>query len=430
MRDTTGNRNRAAGGPGFRRKRNGPNVYTRSAESGEKTHGGDRLTTDTDIGRSKGAEGAENGGAARGFGGIKSARIGFEQLLDMKEVRRLALKIRNGISGDMPSGPGLECTANIDDALPRSAQDIKTVMDSYDTLHSECAAVLDSSASATPNGAARVRLLAERCIESFCSDSNLWLNAATRKSTGGIFAINHSLNVCLYSIAVALHLGYSREQVVEICVAALLHDIGMLLVPWEIILKNGGLTQDEWFEIQKHPLLGCVLMARISGLPESVGIAVLQTHERENGKGYPLRSTAASIHRHAKIVQVADIYEALTSPRPYRDEHIPYRAIEMVVKMTRQGLLDGAIVKALIAGLSLFPVGSLVKLNDGRVAKVIRAHELSFAKPVVRPVAGADGTVIQNERRERIELAGNKNVYITGALAHSTAPSINIMGGF
>ena len=153
---------------------------------------------------------------------------------------------------------------------------------------------------------------------------------------------------------------------------ALLHDVGMLLIPEEIRFKKGRLSKDEWYEVQKHAILGMHVLEKIPNLPESALYVAYQTHERENGKGYPKQRTGRFIHAFAKIVQVADVYESLCSQRDYRPPYLPYRAMELLIKMSVRNLLSIDFVKAFLAYASLFPIGSVVELSNHCIARVVQ----------------------------------------------------------
>jgi len=272
--------------------------------------------------------------------------------------------------------------------------------------------------------------LAKRFVDIFITDRNILLNISSKKPVGENYLYHHSLNVCLLAINIAASCGYSEKQVVEIGMGALLHDVGMLLIPREIFLKKGRLSQEEWYEVQKHPVFGLHLLEKIHRLPESVSYVAYQTHERENRTGYPKQRGGNLIHRFAKIVQTADIYESLSSPRSYRTAFLPYESMERLIKMTRSGLLAGEYVKAFLRYASLFPVGSLVELNDKRIAKVVRANGDSFAKPVVSVVSDGSGTLVPKEIVEEINLADNIDIYISKALASDHVKGIDLMDGF
>jgi HD-GYP domain-containing protein (c-di-GMP phosphodiesterase class II) len=204
----------------------------------------------------------------------------------------------------------------------------------------------------------------------------------------------------------------------------------MLLVPREIFLKKGRLTKDEWYEVQKHSMLGLHLLERVKKLPASAPYIAYQVHERENGQGYPKQRSGRFIHNYSKIVQVADVFESLSSPREYRAPYIPYRAMEVIIKMSKRCLLASEYVKALITYVSLFPVGSLVELSNHTIAKVISANESHFTKPVVSVIADHEGNLLPAEKIYRIDLAGDHALQITRAIESNQLPGLDIMHGF
>ncbi|MDD5675827.1 MAG: HD domain-containing protein [Chitinivibrionales bacterium] len=212
--------------------------------------------------------------------------------------------------------------------------------------------------------------------------------------------------------------------------AALFHDVGMMLIPSEIRTKPGKLSIDEWYEVQKHPVLGLHLLEKVSNISDIVSLTAYQTHERENGKGYPKQRPSRFIHRFAKIVQIADVFEALSSPRSYRGAYIPYHAMEMIIKMSRQGLIPGDFVKSFLEYVSLFPVGSIVELSDHRLGKVVKANTTSLSKPTVSILVNEVGRTLAKDQIYQEDLSENTTVQIVKAYTASYLENIGIMDGF
>ena len=229
---------------------------------------------------------------------------------------------------------------------------------------------------------------------------------------------------------IAASSGYNEKQVIEIGLAALLHDVGMLLIPAEIRLKDGRLTPDEWYEVQKHPVLGLHLLERIPRLPPMVPIVVYQSHERENGSGYPRQRNSRLIHAYSKIIHCADIYEASSAPRSYRPAMPPYTCMERLVKMARQGLLNGDFVKAFLYYASLFPVGSVVELSDRRIGRVIATNGGAFTKPWVSILIDAEGRRLPENEIYQVDLKNVPEVQISQSLPYSHIENMALMLGF
>jgi HD-GYP domain-containing protein (c-di-GMP phosphodiesterase class II) len=241
-------------------------------------------------------------------------------------------------------------------------------------------------------------------VESFVitlmTDKNILLNLSNIQPSGEDYLYHHSLNSCLISMNIATASGYSKNQIIEIGCGALLADIGMMLIPEKIRFKKGQLSRDEQFEIYKHPVIGYDLLSRMADVPEAVRVAVYQHHERDNQRGYPKGSSKHLIHNYAKIIGIADVYMALIAPRTYRKSFKPYDAMKIVIQMANQGILDIKHVKNFVSYMSLFPVGSFVKLKSGKIAKVIQANESMYSSPVV--------SVIFNEKEE---IMGETGIY-------------------
>jgi HD-GYP domain-containing protein (c-di-GMP phosphodiesterase class II) len=261
-----------------------------------------------------------------------------------------------GRTPDKPSGPALAGRASQVAVGERTQQQKRDVSKAYDNALAEVTGILNRLADGHQMNGNEVRDIVKRFVKIFVTDRNILLNISAKKHSGTNHLYHHSLNVCLLAVNIAASMGYSEMQIVEIGMGALLHDLGMFLIPDSIMAKQGRLSEEEWYEVQKHPILALHLLERIRQLPDSVPYMAYQTHERENKTGYPKQRGTHLIHNFAKIVQVADVYEAMSSPRSYRAAHIPYKAMENVIKMTRQGLIAGDYVEAFLRYASLFPV--------------------------------------------------------------------------
>uniref|UniRef100_A0A7C2K2M9 HD-GYP domain-containing protein n=1 Tax=Schlesneria paludicola TaxID=360056 RepID=A0A7C2K2M9_9PLAN len=196
----------------------------------------------------------------------------------------------------------------------------------------------------------------------------------------------HSLQTAMLAASMGTTMGLRADELMELAFGCLLHDVGMLLVPQEILNVAGPMTPTQRLEIQKHPIYSADLIQNCRDVPPGARHVVYQMHERMNGSGYPRQRTGPQIHPLARIAAIADMYLALVSPRPFRPPLEPYRAIEKLLFSTRQGLFDASAVRALIHTVSVFPIGSGVQLSDGRTARVIRGNRDQFARPVVQIV--------------------------------------------
>jgi len=211
----------------------------------------------------------------------------------------------------------------------------------------------------------------------------------------------------------ATSLGYGTEQVLEIAYGSFLADIGMLKLADKIVGKPGKLTANETLEIQKHPMIGVDLLKNFTNIPLTTPLIVLQSHERLDGTGYPKNRKSPTIHKYSKIVSVADVYDAMISKRNWRPAKLPYEAMTEILQMGNQQKLDIDSIKGLLKYTSVFPVGSMVLLSDGKKAKVISSNESDFTKPIVCIMSVEGGAIKEGER---IDLTKQKNISIQKVL--------------
>lgn len=202
---------------------------------------------------------------------------------------------------------------------------------------------------------------------------------------------DHCLQMSLLGMALAIEVGMSESMVRSIGLAGLLHDWGMTRIPESLLNAPRILTQGEFVEIQRHPIHTVDLLQRVVGIPRQAPLICYQVHERPNGSGYPRGRIGKSIHPCARILNVADVYIALTSPRPFRKALTPPAAIECLLHHAHERIADPGIVRALVNVMSLFPIGTLVELSDGTAARVLRRNGNHYASPIVQVVKQRNG---------------------------------------
>jgi HD-GYP domain-containing protein (c-di-GMP phosphodiesterase class II) len=361
---------------------------------------------------------------------VKMGQEGLQQLLQSDKVQKFDEAAKAGAFSDRPIGPALKTRATQAPVGQRSDEYKSNMKTTYAEALRNIRFMLTSLADYVEIEGATIRTVVESFVKTWLADRSILLNILNTKSTEEEYLYHHSLNVCLLSVNIAASAGYSERQVIDIGIGAALHDVGMLLVPREIRLKKARLTTDEWYEVQKHSVLGLHILERVSRLPESASFIAYQTHERENGQGYPKQRNSRLIHRFSKIVQIADVFESLSSARPYRAAYIPYRAMETIVKMSQKNFLASEFVKPLVAYMSLFPVGSMVELNDHTIGKVVQANETHFTKPIVSILADSSGNLLPKDKILLIDLSKNESVQIVKAVESSRLPGLDIMHGF
>jgi HD-GYP domain-containing protein (c-di-GMP phosphodiesterase class II) len=258
--------------------------------------------------------------------------------------------------------------------------------ETFDEHHRACEQVRDLVAGLGEGeafSAEAARHLLADALERAAQDLDLFVCMGINPlEANSIYA--HSMNVATLAVAVGATLGLDHSSLCDLGIGCLVHDAGMLKVDKRLSESPRILSDAEFVEIAKHPVISADLLHRsVKAVPTAVRMIAYQTHERCNGSGYPRGVTSEKIHPLSKIAAVADAYVALVSPRPHRHAMLPYRAMAKMLHDVRGGLFDSAIVRALLQTVSLFPTGSFVELSDGRVGKTIRANGHAYHRPIL-----------------------------------------------
>ena len=225
------------------------------------------------------------------------------------------------------------------------------------------------------------------------------------------FLINHSMRSTVLAITIGLQLKLPIEKLIELGVACILHELGQIRLPPQLYLTDRKLTQSEKNEICTHPVISYNILKGFD-FPLSICLGVLEHHEKENGKGYPRHLSGASISPYAKIIAVACSFEAITSPRHYKEAKSSYEAmVELLKNESKQ--YDETVIKGLLFSLSLFPIGAYVCLSDGKIAQVTDVNPENPKNPIVqilneKDANGEPKTVQTNDTTLRIVRVLNK----------------------
>ncbi|MEW6771002.1 MAG: HD-GYP domain-containing protein [Bacillota bacterium] len=195
----------------------------------------------------------------------------------------------------------------------------------------------------------------------------------------------HSVNVCILATVAGANLGWNREQLEELALGALLHDVGKVRVPPEILNKPGELSKREFDEVKKHTVYGEEMLET---MPPEVRRIARSHHERLDGTGYP--DGISDIPATVQLTGLADVYDALTAERLYRRAYQPHEAFEMIAG-TGNFWFDHLLVQAFLFNIAAFPVGSIVSLSSGAVAVVVENKPGLSLYPKVRVLFAPTG---------------------------------------
>ncbi len=209
------------------------------------------------------------------------------------------------------------------------------------------------------------------------------LLSIVRLKTIDDYTYMHSVAVCALMISLGKRLGLVGEELHQVGMAGLLHDVGKMGIPMEVLNKPGKLTNNEFTVVQNHPMKGWEILKKAQ-VTDPIPLDVcLHHHEKMDGSGYPERLSGAAISLHARMGAVCDVYDALTSDRPYKQGWDPGEAIKRMAEF-RVGHFDESIFQAFVKTIGIYPTGSLIRLKTGRLAVVIDQTDKSLLTPKVK----------------------------------------------
>jgi len=249
--------------------------------------------------------------------------------------------------------------------------------------------------------------------------STVYRNRAAILNIAGMKKIDeytfvHSVNVAAYTTIIGLELGIERKELEEICTGALLHDVGKMLVRENVLNKPGKLTPEEFEEMKLHTIMGYEIL-RENGIEEKMAIIAKGHHEKCDGSGYPQGLTEKELPLSVQMAAITDIYDALTSDRIYKKAIDSNNAMAMILTETGKHY-NPKLVGVFQRAVGIYPVGSLVKLNNGYIARVLEQNE-----GIVRPIIQL---LYDNEGRELfdqvvIDLMQNDALFIVKGIGNS-----------
>ncbi|MDR2194881.1 MAG: HD-GYP domain-containing protein [Treponema sp.] len=202
------------------------------------------------------------------------------------------------------------------------------------------------------------------------------------KQTTQNYLVCHTVKSSIIALVIGLYLKLPTHQLIELGIAAVVHEIGMIKIPPQVYMSRHPLMQQEKRAILAHPVLGCDFL-KFSGFSVRVCTAVLEHHERENGSGYPQRKTGDRIGLYAKIIAIACSYDALTADRPHKEFKDGFMSMLDLLKNENKRY-DERVIRALVCSLSLYPIGSYVLLSNNKTGQVIDVKPETPRYPIVQ----------------------------------------------
>lgn len=226
----------------------------------------------------------------------------------------------------------------------------------------------------------------------------------------------HSVNVAAYTTVLAKDYGMENEELKKLCAGALCHDVGKMLVRKEVLNKPGRLTDEEFEEMKSHPTLGYNLLKE-NGIDEDIALIALYHHERIDGSGYPMGLHEDQLPISAQITAITDVYDALTSDRVYKKAIESNNAMMIIVSESGRHF-NPKFVSIFQRAVGIYPIGSLVKLNNGYIARVLEQNE-GIVRPVIQILYDNRGRPVEDELV--LNLMDNREIYIVEGIIDGKA---------
>jgi len=225
----------------------------------------------------------------------------------------------------------------------------------------------------------------------------------------------HSVNCSILTTLVAIKMGYKSKSLKALATGTLLHDLGMIHVPENILNKPGDLTEDEYKTVKNHAFYGYELFKKTSLFSALAGDIIVQHHERIQGQGYPQGLKGDKINPLAQIISIVDVYDALTSERPYRNAYLPHQAVEMLFSWGGEAF-EMTILTVFLSMIAAYPLGFQVLLSNGESGLVIGNNPGCSLRPIVRVLYSGED-LAPHPKPYDLDLAKNLNLTIISVLS-------------
>ena len=318
-----------------------------------------------------------------------SAGVTRQESLDFAETITMTpedLTLRGGMGGELKNR-GVVNIQTRTGVLPVESREARDPADIYE----DALILVEEAMKAVQSGlqipVSELRAIVADSLRSLITDDSALLALAGIRSYDRYLS-EHSVNVCILSMVLGKDLGLDPASTLELGLSAMLHDVGKVFVPSEIVSRPGKLSEEEWQQIRRHPAEGARALAGLPDLPALVSTIALEHHSRCDGSGYPSLPPTQRPHLLSRLVAVVDSYDALTTDRPYRERWIPRQAIAWML-YEAAGQFDRQLMARFASRARLYPIGSLVRLKKGDYAVVVGGSYKHPRRPTLRVVTGA-----------------------------------------
>ena len=277
--------------------------------------------------------------------------------------------------------PGFREKIDIHEELPSAKITMEAAKEHIDE-------VLEAISSGEAFDINQSRKVIQQCVNSILSNANalLWLSKIKDQDH---YTAEHSMRVGILAMAFGRYIGLKDENLEVIGMCGMLHDVGKTKIPDEILNKPSRLTRIEYDIMKEHSKYGKELLDEIHGVDQIIKDTALYHHERIDGQGYPEQLNAAYLHKFIRMISIVDVYDAITSTRPYKEGAPAFDALKILFSEAGKHF-DNELVEAFIQMIGIYPTGTLVEMTNGEVGIVVSANPSARLRPKVELVMTSD----------------------------------------
>lgn len=344
--------------------------------------------------------------------GVESVSTNGEAVVETAAAATSMGPSNAGAKASVPAGAKASGSRIL--TLP-AVQENKSVYRAYMDLIDRLDAVFNQIAAGLSVETRSIDAIAGRLLSAVRESRDSIIGFILGGEVSGHELAKSSVNAAILSTLIAMEMKLPNHKVLHITTGALLHDVGMLKLPKDIVEKKGGLTDAEIQRMKAHPLYAFKIVCKELLYPEDVGVVALQHHERWDGEGYPRRIAGEAIDLGARIASVADAFEAMVSEKPYRNSMIGYAAMKSLLSDNSRRF-DPDVLKAFIKTMGIYPIGSIVLLNNGSVARVVEVRGEAPLRPRIRILIDDFGKAYSQDEGETVDLLTEKSLFIARAI--------------
>jgi len=306
----------------------------------------------------------------------------LSEMLEGEGIRTIRLGIEQMVYGDLGDADG---------SIPS-----RTYLDALNAVRDTMNEVEKGRIPASD----RINSVVDNMVSLSIKDHTTLLGLAMIKDYDN-YTFNHSVNVGILALALAVNLGMDREALRDTNTAGLLHDIGKTRIDKKILNKPGKLSSDEYEEMKKHAEKGAEIVSAMEDINPRVSQAVLGHHIKHNRTGYPEWAREKEFDEMTEVIAVADCYDAITTLRSYSMPILPRAALDIMRRISGTSL-NGYLVGKFEEMMGQYPVGTLVRLDNNEIALVVRPHPMESKAPAVKVVIDAAGNTLERPRLESL----------------------------